>query len=183
MTGTTWLAGVCAMLMTVLSFFGTHALFGPLQLVSGLFLLAVIGLLLADAFSGVRGLFAGQGPRVLLRALGTCLLLAVVLGVQPTVHELGLRSLIALQRGALETAAQEALATAKDDENLWRPAFEIWPALLGPTRAAAWREGELLLLDFEGSPDAAVGLCYNPRHLQHKDCGTPLGGPWYRYHS
>jgi len=171
------------MLMTVLSFFGTHALFGPLQLVSGLFLLAVIGWVVLPQVGNLPCLFAGQGPRVLLRALGTCLLLAVVLGVQPAVHELGLRSLIALQRGALATAAQEALATAKDDENLWRPAFEIWPALLGPTRAAAWREGELLFLDFEGSPDAAVGLCYNPRHLQHKDCGTPLGGPWYRYHS
>lgn len=78
---------------------------------------------------------------------------------------------------------QKALATANGDENLWRPAFEIWPALLGPTRAAAWREGELLFLDFEGSSDAAVGLCYNPRHLQHRDCSTPLGGPWYRYHS
>ncbi|MBB2484983.1 hypothetical protein H5407_07040 [Mitsuaria sp. WAJ17] len=144
---------------------------------SGLLLLAVIGLLRVGAVSGARGLFAGQGPRALLRSLGTSLLLAAVLAVQPAVHELGLRCLIALQRETLETAAQEALATARDDEYLWRTAFDIWPAFLGPTRAAAWRQGELLFLDFEGSPDAAVGLCYNLRHLAHRGLQHAAGRP------
>lgn len=138
---------------------------------------------LAETASGVRSRFAGQGPCVLLRSLGTSLLLAAFLAAQSTVHEFGLRCLIALQRGALETAAQEALATGKDNGGLWRPAFDVRPALLGPARAAAWRQGELLFLDFEGSPDHAAGRCYPPRHHLYQDCSTPPGGPGYRFHS
>lgn len=179
----TLLAGVSAALMSALSFFGTNTLFGPLQLLSVLLFLALAGWLLARTVSGVWKLLAGGSPAVALRPMAVLLLLAAVLAAQPTVHELGLRCLIALHQDALEQAAREALATGPDDEDLWRPAFDIWPGLLGPGRTAAWRQGGLLFLDFEGSPDAAVGLCYNPRHLQHKDCGTPLGGPWYRYHS
>ncbi|MGM9513529.1 hypothetical protein ACS5PK_04665 [Roseateles sp. DB2] len=142
------------------------------------------GLLLAETASGVRSRFASQGPCVLLRSLGTSLLLAAFFAAQSTVHEFRLRCLIALQRGALETAAQEALATGKDnEEDLWRPAFDVRPALLGPARAGAWRQGELIFLDFEGSPDHATGRCYPPRHHQHQDCSTPPGGPGYRFHS
>ena len=183
MKRSTLLAGLSAALMTVLSFFGTNTLFGPLQLLSGLLFLALAGGLLARAVSGVWKLLAGGSPAVALRPMGVLLLLAAVLAAQPTVHELGLRCLIALHQDALEQAAQEALATGPDDEDLWRPAFDIWPALLGPSRTAAWREGGLLFLDFEGAPHVAVGLCYNPRHLPHKDCSTPLGGSWYRFHS
>ena len=179
----TRLAGVSALLMTALSFFGTNTLFGPLLLLSGLLFMALAGWLLARTVSGVWRLLTGARPALALRPLGVLLLLTAVLAAQPAVHELGLRCLIALHHEALEKAAQEALATGPDDENLWRPAFDIWPGLLAPSRTAAWRQGELLFLDFEGSPDSAVGLCYNPRHLPHKDCSTPLGGPWYRFHS
>ncbi|HLO94886.1 MAG TPA: hypothetical protein VK195_11250, partial [Burkholderiaceae bacterium] len=126
MSRSTLLAGVSAALMSALSFFGTNALFGPLQMLSALLFLALSGLLLARTVSGMWGLLAGGRPAAALRPLGTLALLAAILAVQPAVHELGLRSLIALQHESLENAAQEALATGRDGEYLWRPAFDIW---------------------------------------------------------
>jgi hypothetical protein len=178
-------AFVCASigLMTLVSFFGTNALFGPANIVSLALFLATLFVFVGRSALGLFRLVTGKGITLLVKPLAATALMVLALFLQARVHELGLKFLIATNQESLERAAIDVLSNTKENDYVWRSEFDLWPNMFAPTRASSWHQGGVLFLDFEGGSKAAVGICYNPKHLVEPTCSTHLFGNWYRFHS
>jgi len=62
--------------------------------------------------------------------------------------------------------------------------FQIWSPGARPTRQYGYHINGVVYLDFNGSPDDASGLIYNPsggKIVFHKSNYYHMFGPWYRF--
>ena len=63
----------------------------------------------------------------------------------------------------------------------WDTDFDLWPEWIGPVRNSIVLADGVVYIALGGTPDGAMGVCYNPKHQKLKELRGLLFGPWYKY--
>jgi len=90
------------------------------------------------------------------------------------VHLVGLTRKFKLNDARLTEACQKILIKTKPNEYFWDDNFNLWPAIIGPTRKAIFHFDEVVYISFEGGPGIDAGVCYNPHRRKTSRWSAPL---------
>lgn len=94
-------------------------------------------------------------------------------------HRPGVEARFRAHNQQLVAACEAFLKEVPENKYSWRPEFEIWPSLIGPTRRHAIHLDGVVYISFKGSPENDAGVAYNPEHKAITGHVDLLFGPRY----